>query len=158
MSPQGTHRRGSEAPAAASRAPTTAPVLLDTGVLVALFDRMDRHHAAATDWMSAHQGPLLTVSPVLSEAAFFLPPRLRHALAEMPARGVLQVHHPDAIGYSRIAQLFLKYADQKPDWADLELVWLAETTGVHRIATLDVADFGIYRIKGRKRFELEWLG
>ena len=35
--------------------------------------------------------------------------------------------------------------------------WLAEATGIHRIATLDVADFNVYRINGRKRFELELL-
>lgn len=29
---------------------------------------------------------------------------------------------------------------------------------MHRIATLDAADFNAYRIKGRKRFELQWLG
>jgi hypothetical protein len=30
-------------------------------------------------------------------------------------------------------------------------------TGVHRIATLDVAGFSVYRIKGRKRFEMALL-
>jgi predicted nucleic acid-binding protein len=153
-----SRRRAAEPVQAARQSASAEPVLLDTGVLVALFDRTDHHHAAASAWMSAHQGPLLTVAPVLCQAAFCLPPRLRSALAELPARGVLQLHHPDASGYARVAQLFLKYADQKPDWADLELVWLAEISGVHRIATLDVADFKVYRIKGRKRFELEWLG
>jgi predicted nucleic acid-binding protein len=95
---------------------------------------------------------------VLSESACFLPARLRAALAGLPARGVLQVDQPDANGHARIAQLFDKYTNQNPDWADLELVWLAETTGITRIATLDVADFSVYRIDGRKRFELELLG
>ena len=56
-----------------------------------------------------------------------------------------------------MAELFRKYADQDPDWADLALVWVAESTGIARIATLDVADFSVYRINGRKRFELELL-
>jgi hypothetical protein len=38
-----------------------------------------------------------------------------------------------------------------------ELVWLAETLGTPRIATLDVAHFSVYRIHRRKRFELELL-
>ena len=135
-----------------------AAVLVDTGLLVALFDRLDAHHEIASAWVAANTAALLTVAPVLSDAAFFLPPRLRVALAGLAARGVLQVRHPDAAGYARIAQLFAKYADQDPDWADLELVWLAETTGIHRIATLDVADFSVYRIHGRKRFELALLG
>jgi len=130
---------------------------MDTGVLVALFNRLDTRHEAATAWLRTTQAVLLTVAPVLIETAFFLPARLRTALAGLPARGVIEVHHPDASGYARIAQLFEKYADQDPDWADLELVWLAEAAGITRIATLDVADFSVYRIHGRKRFELELL-
>ncbi len=130
---------------------------MDTGVLVSLFDRLDPHHEAVANWMARNVSALLTVAPVLSETAFFLPARLRAALAGLAARGVLQVHHPDASGYARIAQLFGKYADQDPDWAALELVWLAEATGIRRIATLDVVDFSVYRIHGRKRFELELL-
>jgi uncharacterized protein len=137
--------------------PPGAPLLIDTGVLVALFDRLDAYHEAASAWMAANAAPLLTVTPVVTEASFFLPVRLRIALAGLATRGVLQMHQPDASGYARIAQLFAKYADQNPDWADIELIWLAETTGVTRIATLDVADFSVYRIHGRRRFELELL-
>ncbi len=132
-------------------------VLVDTGVLVALFNRLDPQHAAAAAWMARTSAPLLTVEPVLSETAFFLPARLRAALAGLAARGVLQVHAPDAAGHARMAELFEKYADQDPDWADLALVWLAEATGVRRIATLDLADFSVYRINGRRRFEMALL-
>jgi predicted nucleic acid-binding protein len=68
------------------------------------------------------------------------------------------VHAPNPAGHARMAVLFDKYRDQDPDWTDLELVWLAETTGTHRIATVDVADFSVYRIHGRKRFEMALLG
>ena len=59
--------------------------------------------------------------------------------------------------YARIAALLRKYADLDPDWADVSLVWLAETAGITRIATLDITDFSVYRIHGRKRFELKLL-
>ena len=130
---------------------------MDTGVLVALFDRLDHRHANVQNWIANNHAALWTVAPVLSEAAFFLPARLRVALAGLAASGVLKIHHPEPSGYARIQQLFQKYGDQHPDWADLELVWLAETTGVTRIATVDVTDFSVYRIHGRKRFELELL-
>ena len=139
------------------RAQTAASILVDTGVLVAMFDRLDSHHEAASAWVGKSDSALLTVVPVLTEASFFLPARLRVALAGLAANGTLELHHPDAAGYVRVAQLFAKYADQSPDWADMELLWLAETTGIARIATLDVADFSVYRINGRKRFELELL-
>ena len=141
----------------ALQSPPASTVLIDTGVLVALFDQLDAHHGAATRWMASNSASLLTVAPVMTEASFFLPARLRASLARVAALGVLQLHLPDADGYARIAQLFIKYADQNPDWADLELVWLAEASGITRIATLDVADFSVYRVHGRKRFELELL-
>jgi uncharacterized protein len=138
---------------------TIAPggVLLDTGVLVALYARDDPRHGAAARWLAGFHGALHTVSPVLTEAAFFLPVRSRATLAELAAGGTLQLHHPDAAGHTRIAALLRKYADIDPDWADVSLVWLAELLGITRIATLDVTDFSVYRIQGRKRFELELL-
>jgi predicted nucleic acid-binding protein len=144
-------------------APPLAPatdasrVIIDTGPLVALSARDDPGHAAAGRWLAGYHGSLHTVEAVLAEAAFFLPPRARSALAELAARGVLRVHHPDADGHGRMAELLRKYADLDPDWADIALVWLAESTGIDRIATLDVADFSALRIHGRRRFRLELL-
>ncbi len=132
--------------------------MLDTGPLVALFDANDPYHGRAKNWLAACHAPLHTVHAVLAEAAFFLPARLRGALAGLVDQGVIQVHAPDAPAHGRMAQLFEKYRDQDPDWADMALVWLAEAQGFHRIATLDVTDFIVYRIHGRTRFRLELLG
>ena len=134
-----------------------AGVLLDTGALVAMYARDDPRHAGVAHWMGTFRGELHTVESVLTEAAYFLPARMRAVLADLAVSGKLHLHHPDAHGYARIATLLRKYADIDPDWADIELIWLAETTGITRIATLDVADFSVYRIHGRRRFELELL-
>ena len=142
--------------APATRIGTTG-VLLDTGPLVALYARDDARHAAVVRWVDGFQGELHTVEPVLTEAAYFLPVRGRAIIADLAASGVLHLHRPDASAYSRMSALLHKYADQDPDWADVALIWLAESTGITRIATLDVADFSVYRIHGRKRFELELL-
>jgi predicted nucleic acid-binding protein len=107
--------------------------------------------------MAGFRGALHTVEPVLTEAAFFLPARSRAAIVQLIERRVLHLHHPDVTGHARIAELLRKYADIDPDWADVSLIWLAEASGITRIATLDVHDFSIYRIHGRKRFELELL-
>jgi predicted nucleic acid-binding protein len=135
----------------------TPRVLLDTGPLVALYSRGDRWHTEVSHWLATFDGEMHTVEPVLTEAAYFLPARARATLASLAESGALHLHHPDAAGFARIATLLRKYADVDPDWADIALVWLAETTGITRIATLDVADFSVYRIHGRKRFELELL-
>jgi len=132
-------------------------VLVDTGPLVALFNAGDARHSAADAWFSGCHAQLHTVEPVLTEVAFFLPARQRAALADLAAGGVLQVHQPDAAAHKRIGALLRKYADLDADWADACLVWAAEATGIHRIATLDVRDFSIYRIQGRTRFMIEAL-
>lgn len=142
---------------AARRLPRDGPVLLDTGVLVNLYAQDQPQHRSVVRWLEDFRGELHTVEAVLTETAFFLPIRLRPVIAELAARGDLQVHHLDTAAYRRMAALFGKYADLDPDWADLALVWLAEHTGIRRIATLDVKDFSAYRIHGRKRFELALL-
>jgi uncharacterized protein len=132
-------------------------VLLDTGVLVGLFDRQDPWHARASRWLGNFHGALHTVEAVLTEAAFFLTALQRAQLAELAAGPTLQVHTPDAAGHARIATLLRKYADQDPDWADASLIWLAESSGIERIATVDQRDFGLYRIQGRRKFKLELM-
>jgi predicted nucleic acid-binding protein len=133
----------------------TSAVLLDTGVLVALLDKADPRHEAAIQWVSASRAQLHTVEAVLTEAAFFLPDHQRAAVADFVLVAKVGVHHPDTAAYRRIAAILRKYADLGPDWADASLVWLAEESGIHRIATLDVRDFSAYRVHGRSKFQLE---
>ena len=142
---------------AAGRVASPAAALLDSGVLIALHVRNDPCHADAIRWFQNFRGVLHTVEAVLTETAYFIPPSARGRLAEFAASGALRMHGIDVAARARMAALFRKYADQDPDWADLALVWLAESTGIARIATLDVTDFSVYRINGRKRFELELL-
>jgi uncharacterized protein len=133
----------------------TDALWLDTGVLVALLDKADPRHEAASQWLAHRPANLHTVEPVLTEAAFFLPYHQRAVVAEFVAVARMSVHHPDAAAYRRIGAILRKYADLRPDWADASLVWAAEDTGIHHIATLDVRDFSAYRIHGRNKFILE---
>ncbi len=136
--------------------PPRDAVLIDTGFLVALFDRRERLHASATAWLSGERRALWTVPSVVVEAAHFLPGRPRVALARAASAGVVHVAAPDAAAYGRVAVLLERYADLDPDWADAELVWLAETAGITSVATLDSADFSVYRLHGRRAFDIVW--
>jgi predicted nucleic acid-binding protein len=40
------------------------------------------------------------------------------------------------------------------DYADATLVVLAEELGTNRVFTTDRRDFGVYRVRGRRRFEI----
>ena len=67
-------------------------VLADTGPLVALINKRDRHHAWAADQATRLPAPFLTCEAVLSEACFLL----QHMegspsdLLDLVARGVLR--------------------------------------------------------------------
>lgn len=132
-------------------------ILVDTGFLVSAFEPREKHHVAAVTWLSQHSAPLITLEAVLSECCFFLRGKPRQQLLRAVSQSALAVQHPDSQAHARIASLAEKYQDQDADYADLALIWLAETTGHSRILTLDVQDFSVYRIHGRKRFELlDW--
>jgi predicted nucleic acid-binding protein len=57
----------------------------------------------------------------------------------------------------RSARLMNQYADRPMDLADATLVAYAEEHGHRRIFTLD-ADFQVYRLRGRQKFETIPLG
>lgn len=134
-------------------------ILVDTGFLVSAFEPREKHHRAAVAWLSNHSANLITLEAVLSECCFFLRGRARQQLLRAVSQGALAVHHPDSQAHARIASLAEKYHDQGADYADLALIWLAENMGHARILTLDRQDFSVYRIQGRKRFELlDWIG
>ena len=46
-----------------------------------------------------------------------------------------------------MAAYLLKYADLKPQWADVSLLYLAEREEISSVFTLDWRDFSVYRIK-----------
>lgn len=45
-----------------------------------------------------------------------------------------------------------KYQDLPMDFCDASLVYLATSLKIHRIATIDLRDFTVYRLPGNKRF------
>jgi len=53
----------------------------------------------------------------------------------------------------RMSELMKKYRDVPMDFADASLVAAAEALGTNKIFTLD-SDFNIYRMNGRKHFEI----
>jgi predicted nucleic acid-binding protein len=60
-----------------------ARVLVDTGAVVALVNRADRHHAAAADWFASYRGSLLTTEAVITETAYVLAASRAHQRAAL---------------------------------------------------------------------------
>jgi predicted nucleic acid-binding protein len=133
-------------------------VIVDTGFLVSLFRPADRLRAAAREVLRLDRGPLLTVAPVVVEACCFLDPDGKARLLEWIERGAVAVAEVPISAYARIRALIREYAERDIDFADAAIVWLAEETGCRAVLTVDVRDFGVFRLGKGKRFELvEWF-
>ena len=131
------------------------PILLDTGVIVALLDRDERHHQQCVEVLSDTGGSLVTCEPVIAEACYLLR-RLKgapEAVIRNVASGVFQLPVRLVDRANAVEKLLCKYRDVPMDLADACLVDLAGETGSGRVLTLD-RDFEIYRWRSRRRFEL----
>ena len=77
----------------------------------------------------------------------------QQALWKLRANRRLEIADLSRDTVDRSAVLMAKYADRPMDLADATLVALAEERGLKKIFTLD-DDFRIYRIHGRRSFEV----
>lgn len=131
-------------------------ILVDAGPLVAVVDASDRHHwRCVTAWREL-QRPLGTVWPVITEAMDLLldQPRGQEAVWEILERRAVRLLPLGEDDIPRIRELMAKYSDRPMDLADASLVHVAERDGVDTVFTVDDADFGVYRLHGRRRLRV----
>ena len=131
-------------------------LLLDTGALVSLLDRSQRHHREFVGFFHTWQREAVTTEAVLTEAT--------HLLARVSGGGVACLDFvlsggavlvpTSAAALRRARELMVQYADCPMDFADSTLVVLAEDLKTNIVLTTDRRDFSVYRIDGRKRFEI----
>lgn len=126
------------------------PAIVDTGPLVAFFDRAERHHVWAVERVEELEAPLLVCEPVVAEAMHLLVrhSRAQDALFELLQNGALTLALGIAEHIDALHQLLQKYRDVRMSLADACIVRMAEIYERHAILTLD-SDFSIYRKHGR---------
>jgi predicted nucleic acid-binding protein len=125
-------------------------ILVDAGPLIALFDRDDRHHRRAVEFVGASRSRLVTNMPVLTEATFLL----RFSVEAQRdlllwAHRSLEIDQATSADLPRIAALLEKYRDMPADFADASLIALAERMNLSRVASVD-SDFAVYRAFGKR--------
>jgi predicted nucleic acid-binding protein len=131
-------------------------VLVDTGPLVALFDPSDRARDVCRQCLrELERAELVTTEAVITEAMYLLSfsARAQAALQTLLADGRPRIEAITTADRKRAAELVERYASLPMDYADCTLVLLAERLKVTRVFTLDVKDFGIYRVR-RARFRI----
>jgi predicted nucleic acid-binding protein len=126
-------------------------IIVDTGPLVAYFNRRDRWHRWVAEQMAALNPPLVTCEPVLTEACFLIqraggrPVDLIRKVAQRSLEIGIDLDE-DAAG---IESLMQRYADTPMSLADACLVRLTERFADCRLFTPDF-EFEHYRRNGRQ--------
>jgi predicted nucleic acid-binding protein len=131
------------------------PVLLDTGVIVALVDRSERFHESCAKAIRDLEAPLVTCEAVIAEACYLVRnlPGAAEAIIENIAAGIFQIPFQLSQETNGVRQALRKYRDRQIDLADACLIRLADQFETPEILTLD-SDFKIYRWGRNKPFRL----
>jgi predicted nucleic acid-binding protein len=122
--------------------------IADTGFLVAFANRNDAHHDWALELAKDVTEPLLTCEAVLAETAFHL--QSVPLVLAMLSEGLVTLAFDCREHLAQLGDLARRYADRRPDLADLCLIRMSELHREHSILTVDRDDFRVYRRNKRE--------
>lgn len=122
--------------------------IADTGLIVALLNRADRHHQWALEIARMVSEPPLTCEAVLSEAGFQVG-SIQWVL-NLVRDGFLKVAFDLSKNFEQVRELADRYQDRTPDLADLCLIRMSEIYGNLPVLTVDESDFRVYRRNKRE--------
>lgn len=131
-------------------------LLLDTGTWVALLDRREREHVRCVEALRGLTGRLISTEAVLTET-LWLVSGLRDGprrCAEFVQRGAVTVVPVSSESLARAVDLMEQYRNVPMDYADATLVTLGEELDLDTVFTLDRRGFGVYRLRGRRSFQI----
>jgi predicted nucleic acid-binding protein len=131
-------------------------VVVDTGPLVALLAEDDAEHDRCAATSRALAKPFLTTWPVLTEVAWMLRDQTNaiSKILGLVEQNLVACIELDADAMSLISSLSRKYADMRPQLADLSLISIADREQVSTVFTLDLRDFSIFRDQRGRPFQL----
>ena len=129
-------------------------ILIDTGPLIALFDKDDKYHNKVKDFIKNAKYRFITTTAVITEVSHMLDFNINAQIdffEWIMKEGVIlqEISQKDI---SRIIELTKEYSDRPMDFADATLVIAAEKTGIKKIISID-SDFDIYRLPGKVKIE-----
>jgi uncharacterized protein len=122
--------------------------IADTGFLVAFANRDDTHHEWAVRLASRVTEPLLTCEAVLAETAFHL--QDTELTLAMVAEGLVTIAFRCEEHLPQLAALAKRFADRRPDLADVCLIRMSEMHPRYSVITVDKRDFKVYRRNKRE--------
>ena len=127
-------------------------VLIDSGPLIALFDRSDRYHEKILNFLRSFEGEFVSSWPVLTEVSHMLDFNLQVQLdfLEWIHKGAIVLPEITRDELGDLIEMMRTYTNVPMDLADATLVYLAHREKIEKIISID-NDFSIYRTL-KKRF------
>ena len=120
--------------------------IIDSGVLLALFDRSDKYHFNAVEFLKSYKGKLLTSWAVITEVSHMLDFNLQVQIDFLKwcELGGIEVYNISQDELCNIRVMMEKYSDIPMDLADGTLMYIANKEKIKNIVSID-SDFDIYR-------------
>jgi predicted nucleic acid-binding protein len=131
------------------------PILLDTGVIVALLDRSEKLHRQCAEAVRKLDAPLITCEAVMAESCYLVRnlPGAPEAIIANAAEGIFQIPFQLSREALAVRTILRKYQHRAIDLADACLIHLANEFATGDVLTLD-KDFEIYRWGRNRAFQL----
>jgi len=120
--------------------------LVDSGPLIALFDKGDKYHQDILKFFKAYRGEFVTTWAVVTEVTHMLDFNLKVQLdflkwLELGAVEIYEIRQSDL---TEIIPMMTKYTNVPMDLADSTLMFVAQKESIKEIVSID-SDFDIYR-------------
>jgi len=131
------------------------PVLLDTGMIVALLDPTDSLHTRCSDAMADVGAPLVTCETVIAESCYLLRDVEGAAEAILHSVATREFLIPISLADATVPvrRIMAKYRDRNVDLADAFLIHLADEFSTGDILTVD-RGFRVYRWGRNNHFQV----
>lgn len=120
--------------------------LIDSGPLIALFDRSDSFHQSVLSFLKSFQGELITSWSVITEVSHMLDFNLNVQIDFLKwiERGGITLYELTCNDITFMRSMMEKYSDIPMDLADATLMYIANKEHIKTIVSID-SDFDIYR-------------
>ena len=120
--------------------------LIDSGPLIALFDRSDKYHQICLEFIKVFKGELITSWSVITEVSHMLDFNIQVQIdfLKWNELGGVNIYDISQSDISSIRVMMEKYSDIPMDLADATLMYIANKENIKNIVSID-SDFDIYR-------------
>jgi predicted nucleic acid-binding protein len=132
-------------------------LVVDTGVLLASFDRTDAYHNECAELLRVREDRVIP-APVIGELDYWcgvkgLPDAFDEVL-QNALQGRVRIEELDGEDYERILAIRSQYRDLRVGFVDAAVLAVVERLGERRLATLDRRHFAVMRPRHVAALEL----